>query len=103
MSHLKIDRTFLKDAPESAYDGALMEAIVNVGHKLDLFIVAEGVETAEQSRYCQELKVEYVQGFLYAKPMPARELEKLLHSNSTFSYVTNTWWIVANKPTLFRK
>lgn len=80
VSHLKIDRTFLKDAPESAYDGALMEAIVNVGHKLDLFIVAEGVETAEQSRYCQELKVEYVQGFLYAKPMPARELEKLLMS-----------------------
>ena len=80
VSHLKIDRTFLKDAPESAYDGALMEAIVNVGHKLDLFIVAEGVETAEQSRYCQELKVEYAQGFLYAKPMPARELEKLLMS-----------------------
>ncbi len=78
VSHLKIDRTFLKDAPESAYDGALMEAIVNVGHKLDLYIVAEGVETAEQSLYCQELKVEYAQGFLYAKPMPARELEKLL-------------------------
>tara|TARA_B100000700_G_scaffold312551_1_gene396308 strand:+ start:773 stop:2491 length:1719 start_codon:yes stop_codon:yes gene_type:complete len=78
VSHLKIDRTFLKDAPESAYDGALMEAIVNVGHKLDLFIVAEGVETEEQSRYCQDLKVEYAQGFLYAKPMPARELEKLL-------------------------
>ena len=80
VSHLKIDRTFLKDAPESAYDGALMEAIVNVGHKLDLFIVAEGVETAEQSRYCQDLKVEYAQGFLYAKPMPAEELETLLTS-----------------------
>lgn len=78
ISHLKIDRTFLKDAPESAYDGALMEAIVNVGHKLDLLIVAEGVETEEQSRYCQGLNVEYAQGFLYAKPMPADELETLL-------------------------
>ncbi|RPH20536.1 MAG: EAL domain-containing protein [Alteromonadaceae bacterium TMED7] len=78
VSHLKIDRTFLKDAPESAYDGALMEAIVNVGHKLDLFIVAEGVETEEQSLYCQALNVEYAQGFLYAKPMAARELENLL-------------------------
>ena len=55
-----------------------MEAIVNVGHKLDLLIVAEGVETEEQSRYCQGLNVEYAQGFLYAKPMPADELETLL-------------------------
>lgn len=65
MSHLKIDRSFLKGAPENAYDSALMEAIVNVGHKLDLKIVVEGVETQSQSDYCKSLNVEFVQGFLH--------------------------------------
>lgn len=80
LSHLKIDRTFLKDAPESDYDGALMEAIINVGHKLDLSIVAEGVETEKQSQYCKNLNVEYAQGFLYSKPISAEELEKRIVS-----------------------
>ncbi|GGF66733.1 sensor domain-containing protein [Alteromonas lipolytica] len=82
VSHLKIDRTFLKDAPSKAYDSALMEAIVNVGHKLDLLIVAEGVETEEQARYCKELKVEYAQGYLFAKPLTVDAFEALFAKTS---------------------
>lgn len=78
VSHLKIDRSFLKGAPEHAYDSALMEAIVNVGHKLDLKIVVEGVETKSQSNYCKSLNVEFVQGFLYSKPISANAIEDFL-------------------------
>ncbi|WP_334018513.1 sensor domain-containing protein [Alteromonas sp. S015] len=78
VSHLKIDRSFLKGAPENAYDSALMEAIVNVGHKLDLNIVVEGVETQSQSNYCKSLNVEYVQGFLYSKPISSDAIVRLL-------------------------
>ena len=78
VSHLKIDRSFLKGAPEKAFDSALMEAIVNVGHKLDLFIVVEGVETEKQSDYCKSLNVEFVQGYLYSKPISADAMEALL-------------------------
>ncbi|HAX28878.1 MAG TPA: GGDEF domain-containing protein, partial [Alteromonas macleodii] len=79
VSHLKIDRSFLRGAPENAYDSALMEAIVNVGHKLDLNIVVEGVETQNQSNYCKSLNVEYVQGFLYSKPISSDAIVKLLN------------------------
>ena len=79
VSHLKIDRSFLRGAPENAYDSALMEAIVNVGHKLDLNIVVEGVETQNQSNYCKSLNVEYVQGFLYSKPISSDAIIKLLN------------------------
>jgi len=78
VSHLKIDRSFLRGAPENAYDSALMEAIVNVGHKLDLNIVVEGVETQNQSNYCKALNVEYVQGFLYSKPITSDAVERLI-------------------------
>jgi len=80
VSHLKIDRSFLKGAPENAYDSALMEAIVNVGHKLDLHIVVEGVETESQSHYCKSLNVEYVQGFLFSKPISAAAIEEMLEN-----------------------
>jgi diguanylate cyclase (GGDEF)-like protein/PAS domain S-box-containing protein len=82
ISHLKIDRSFLQHAPEDAYDGALLEAIINVGHKLDLNIVAEGIETIEQAEYCKKLKVEYAQGYLFSKPIPARDIETLFENNS---------------------
>ncbi|MBU3022618.1 EAL domain-containing protein [Aestuariibacter sp. A3R04] len=81
VSKLKIDRSFLKDAPENDFDGALMEAMINVGHKLHLAIVAEGVETQKQASYCNNLKVEYVQGYLYSKPVAAMEMEALLRQN----------------------
>ena len=63
---------------DSPYDGALLEAIINMGHKLELNIVAEGIETQEQSNYCKHLNVEYAQGFLFSKPLAPNEIEKLL-------------------------
>ncbi|WP_269520368.1 putative bifunctional diguanylate cyclase/phosphodiesterase [Alteromonas sp. BMJM2] len=78
VSHLKIDRSFLENAPESDYDGALMEAIVNLGHKLNLKIVVEGIETQTQLTYCLRLGVECAQGYLFAKPLAASAIQKRL-------------------------
>ena len=78
VSHLKIDRSFLENAPESDYDGALMEAIVHLGHKLNLKIVVEGIETQTQLTYCQRLGVECAQGYLFAKPLAASVMQKRL-------------------------
>ena len=77
VTHLKIDRSFLEGAPENEYDSALMEAIVNVGHKLSLKIVVEGVETESQSDYCKSLNVEFLQGYLYSRPVSADAIESL--------------------------
>jgi diguanylate cyclase (GGDEF)-like protein/PAS domain S-box-containing protein len=78
VSHLKIDRSFLENAPESDYDGALMEAIVHLGHKLNLKIVVEGIETQTQLTYCKRLGVEYAQGYFFAKPLTASVIQERL-------------------------
>ena len=74
ITHLKIDRSFIHLAPEHDLDAALVQSMVNIGHQLNLTIVAEGVETPSQSQFCQAQNIDVVQGYLYAKPMPAEQI-----------------------------
>jgi EAL domain-containing protein (putative c-di-GMP-specific phosphodiesterase class I) len=67
---LKIDRSFvieMTDAPESL---ALVSTIISLAHALKLKVVAEGVETEEQSRLLRVLNCDEIQGFLFSKPVP---------------------------------
>ena len=75
---LKIDRSFIKDIDSDSDDLALAEAIIVMSHKLGLKVVAEGVETEAQRDYLIAAGCDYIQGFLYARPMPAADFEKLL-------------------------
>ncbi len=75
---LKIDRTFVQDAPNNADDAAITTAIIQLGHALGLRVVAEGVETNEQRDLLIALGCDEMQGFLFARPMPADEAAKLL-------------------------
>lgn len=76
--HLKIDRAFVTEAPQDQRDQAILEAIVEVGHKLDLTIVVEGIETQEQAEFCLDLDCDLAQGYWFHKPMAAADLYKLL-------------------------
>ncbi|MCM2679062.1 putative bifunctional diguanylate cyclase/phosphodiesterase [Echinimonas agarilytica] len=78
VQNLKIDRSFVVEAPHNPKDQAIMEAIVNVGHRLDMKIVVEGIETIEQAEYSRSLGCDLAQGYLFYKPMPAGELYKLI-------------------------
>lgn len=71
---LKVDRSFIVEAPENKVDGVLLEAIINVGHGLNLDIIVEGVETQEQAEFCKKLNADHVQGYLYSRPVSAREV-----------------------------
>ena len=51
---------------------------INVGHSLDMTVVAEGVETVEQYRVLQRLGCDEMQGYLIAKPVPPNELDRVL-------------------------
>jgi EAL domain-containing protein (putative c-di-GMP-specific phosphodiesterase class I) len=79
---LKIDRSFIKDIDSDSDDRALAEAIIVMAHKLGLKVVAEGVETAAQRDYLLAAGCDYVQGFLYARAMPAAEFEQLLRQRA---------------------
>lgn len=75
---LKIDRLFLQNALGNDADMAILEAIIQVGHRLGLTVLVEGVETAEQDRLVRDLGCDAAQGFYYARPMPADELVAFL-------------------------
>jgi len=67
---LKIDRSFVADLATARGSGMLVAMIINLAHSLKLTVVAEGVETVEQSGMLRELGCDNVQGYLYSKPLP---------------------------------
>jgi diguanylate cyclase (GGDEF)-like protein/PAS domain S-box-containing protein len=75
---LKIDRSFVSNLPDSPQDCAITNAIIAMAHSFNLSVVAEGVETEEQANYLESLGCEKCQGFLYGKPMPAQEVNRLV-------------------------
>ena len=73
LDRLKIDRAFIKDLPGQDCQ-AIAALIISLGARLGLKTIAEGVETQAQADYLAQLGCDEVQGFMYAKPMPEKEL-----------------------------
>ncbi|BBO82311.1 hypothetical protein DSCO28_28770 [Desulfosarcina ovata subsp. sediminis] len=80
---LKIDRSFVAGLFESRHDLAITKAIVGLAHTLGLKIIAEGVEHEKQAAFLEQHGAEMLQGFLFAKALPAGELEQYLSRFST--------------------
>jgi diguanylate cyclase (GGDEF)-like protein/PAS domain S-box-containing protein len=72
---LKIDRSFVTDMTAGPQGLALVSTIINLAHSLKLNVVAEGVETEEQSRLLRLLRCDEMQGFLFSKPVPSEIFE----------------------------
>jgi diguanylate cyclase (GGDEF)-like protein/PAS domain S-box-containing protein len=81
VDRLKIDQCFIRDMASNPSDAAIVRAIVNIGHSLDLEIIAEGVETAEQLAHLRAEGCDEVQGFYFAKAMPAEDLMAFIGEN----------------------
>jgi diguanylate cyclase (GGDEF)-like protein len=71
---LKIDRSFIVDIPKSPHDIELVHAIIVMARTLNLKVVTEGVETAEQLELLSQFGSDYVQGYLFSKPRPLATL-----------------------------
>jgi EAL domain-containing protein (putative c-di-GMP-specific phosphodiesterase class I) len=78
---IKIDRSFVRDLPRDSEDQAIAQAIISMGKALGMTIVAEGVETAEQEAFLRDHACDEMQGFLFSKPLPPRELAGLLRTS----------------------
>jgi EAL domain-containing protein (putative c-di-GMP-specific phosphodiesterase class I) len=74
IDELKIDRAFIADLPGSATGTALVRTVIELGHSLGMSVTAEGVEKAEQLACLTHLGCDLYQGFLFGRPVPAREL-----------------------------
>lgn len=75
---IKIDKKFMENMLISKKGKLILEQVVAMAGKLDLGLLAEGVETREQVEFLKEIGCDMVQGFYYAKPMPAEEFYELL-------------------------
>jgi diguanylate cyclase (GGDEF)-like protein/PAS domain S-box-containing protein len=82
VDRLKIDRMFVAGLGKSTQDEAIVRAIVGLGQALDLDITAEGVETPGQAAALRTMDCPHVQGFLYGRPMPAKEFEQFAAQRS---------------------
>ena len=81
---LKIDRSFVAGMAANSPDSALVAAAIAMGRALEMEVVAEGIETAEQVADLRELGCPLGQGFLFARPLPPDELDRLLEADVPF-------------------
>ena len=71
---IKIDKSLTKQILTDRKQHALARSIVEIAKINDLAVVAEGIETEEEQKAFADLKVQYIQGFYYARPMPEKEV-----------------------------
>ena len=84
VDRLKIDQSFVRNLTTDHNDAAIIRAIVTLGHSLNLEIIAEGVETAEQLAQLRAEGCDEVQGYYFGRPMPASEFVELVRSEYSF-------------------
>jgi diguanylate cyclase (GGDEF)-like protein/PAS domain S-box-containing protein len=78
---LKIDRSFVSELGDAARVRPIVEAIIALAHALGIKLVAEGVETEEQQQQLIAMGCHHLQGYLLQRPLPASQVEALLHSS----------------------
>ncbi len=79
ISTLKIDKSFVRDLADSPDDQAIALAVISLGHRLDLRVIAEGVETEEQRDFLRAHECDEMQGYLFSPPVSAQRIAALLH------------------------
>jgi diguanylate cyclase len=75
---LKVDRSFVSQVTENEHDAAIATAVIAMAKSLKLKVIAEGVETEEQLAFLRQQGCYLIQGFLYSRPLPIVDIQKLL-------------------------
>jgi len=79
---LKIDKAFIDNLLSDGKDAAIVEAMIDLSHKLGIKVVAEGVEDVQQAKLLNDKNCDYIQGYYFAKPMSTESLHGFLKKNS---------------------
>jgi diguanylate cyclase (GGDEF)-like protein/PAS domain S-box-containing protein len=93
IDYIKIDQSFVRHLAPGSNNMALCEAIIVMAHKLNMKVIAEGVETAQQRDLLSAAGCDFGQGYLFSRPLPATEFESFMSASlkqSTFAHATGT-------------
>jgi EAL domain-containing protein (putative c-di-GMP-specific phosphodiesterase class I) len=82
LDQLKIDRSFVQDIATDKNDKAIVNTIISMAASLNLNVIAEGVETEDQRQLLLDSGCNHYQGYLFSKPLPIDQLEKLIEQNN---------------------
>ncbi len=80
---LKIDASFVRDIDTNGVSAVIIENIIAMAHQLGLKVVAEGVETEAELNFLKQVQCDMVQGFLFSRPLEAKEFQKLAMNDLT--------------------
>jgi diguanylate cyclase (GGDEF)-like protein/PAS domain S-box-containing protein len=82
VARLKIDQSFVRGLPNDENDKAITTAVISLGQRLNLRVIAEGVETTQQMDFLRENGCDEMQGYHFSKPLDSEGLEKLLRRHA---------------------
>lgn len=91
INYLKIDKEFTRELPNNSHDISISRSIIKMAHELDINVIAEGIENAQQLEFLGESNCDSAQGFLIAKPMAKEKFEEwfinynLIHASNIHS------------------
>ena len=83
VSKVKVDQSFVQGITDIAQDKAIVEAVIRLGHGLNMTVTAEGVEDEEVVYFLKAWNCDEAQGFLFSRPLPARDLVVLLGAQAS--------------------
>lgn len=78
IDEIKVDKSFVRDIPEDQNDMEITAAVIAMAHKLNLRVVAEGVETVEQLDFLKRNDCDFIQGYLFSKPVSEENIAQII-------------------------
>ncbi|NEW09474.1 EAL domain-containing protein [Paenibacillus sp. SYP-B3998] len=81
---VKLDRSFISNVATDTKKSAIVKAVIELAHSMNLKVVAEGIETSEEMNYFVQLGCDELQGYYYSKPVPFETFAKLLEKRDRF-------------------
>ena len=74
---MKIDRSFVNGVTTESQDASIVSAVIGMGERLSLRVVAEGIETREQLAFLQEQRCPFGQGYYFSRPVSAADFSRI--------------------------